>query len=63
MELLPAALDSVFSAFSDNLLTFLGVHRLPPDLRTLLPVGHNTLTEWQIHALLCHRSLENAEVA
>lgn len=63
VELSLTSLDSIFSTFSDHLLTLLGVPKLPPDLKTIKSAGHNALTEWQLDALLRHRSLENAKGA
>lgn len=51
-------LDAVFSAFSSQLLTLLGVPRLPEQ------VHHDPssiLTGWQLDALLRKRTLENAQ--
>lgn len=63
VELSPTNLDSIFSTFSDHLLTLLGVPKLPPDLNIIKSGGYNALTEWQLDALLRHRSLENAKGA
>jgi hypothetical protein len=61
VELSPATLDSIFTTFSDHLLTLLGIPKLPPSLTKRSSAGHNILTDWQLDALLRHRSLENAQ--
>ncbi|GLB42327.1 putative phosphatidylinositol-glycan biosynthesis class S protein [Lyophyllum shimeji] len=53
-------LDPVFSAFSNHLLSLLGVPRLPPGVKN---AGHNhhALTDWQLDALLRYRAMSNAQ--
>ncbi|KAG6854093.1 hypothetical protein C0991_010507 [Blastosporella zonata] len=50
-------LDAIFSAFSEHLLSLLGVPRLPPNL--VKP--SRWLTDWQLDALLRYRTLSNSQ--
>ncbi|KAG6919803.1 hypothetical protein DXG01_000305 [Tephrocybe rancida] len=51
------ALDTVFSAFSEHLLSLLGVPNLPPNVAQ----ASSSLTDWQIDALLRYRTLSNSK--
>lgn len=51
-------LDAVFSAFSNQLLTLLGVPSLPEQVQR---DPSSILTGWQLDALLRRRTLENAQ--
>lgn len=53
-------LDSIFSSFSQLLLTLLGVPELPSGVE-FTPTSRSPLSQWQVDALLRRRTLENTQ--
>jgi phosphatidylinositol glycan class S len=54
-------LNLCFSSFSNQLLTMLGVAKLPPGLERSNLDNREVLSEWQLDALLRRRTFENAQ--
>lgn len=61
-QLHSSSLDDVFSLFTNQLLTLLGVPRLPPGVH-VHPQDRPLLSDWQLDALLRQRALENARTS
>jgi hypothetical protein len=61
IQLTSSHLDPIFSVFSNQLLTLLGVHHLPPGVHAAIsdPENLSVLTDWQLDSLLRRRALEN----
>ncbi|KAG6897244.1 hypothetical protein C0992_003133 [Termitomyces sp. T32_za158] len=53
------SLDTIFTTFSENLLTLLGVPKLPPSIAKI----SNELSQWQLDALLRYRTLSNSQLS
>ncbi|KAG6899115.1 hypothetical protein C0993_000767, partial [Termitomyces sp. T159_Od127] len=58
-KLASTSLDTIFTTFSEHLLSLLGV----PKLFTSTPNMSNELSQWQIDALLRYRTLINIQVS
>ena len=54
-------LNLCFSSFSNQLLTMLGVAKLPPGLEHSNLDNADVLSDWQLDALLRRRTFENAK--
>ncbi|KAL0959938.1 hypothetical protein HGRIS_011601 [Hohenbuehelia grisea] len=52
-------LDSIFPTFSEQLITLLGIPRLPSSVQVRHANARNVISEWQLDALMRRRTLEN----